>query len=91
MRHLTDQQSVRAREWLRSIGEDEARGYTAAELAGALNMLDGVDCYTEAHMAARRQEIFPLRKARPDRVTELERRVTELERTVEKLKQGRIL
>ena len=94
---LTDTQSVRARNWLLSLGYDKARRYTAAELAVYLNDEDGVDCYTPAHMAARRQQVFPIQQKRADPVKDLQdmvqklsRRVGELERTVEAMKQSRL-
>lgn len=86
MKALTDQQSVRAREWIRSLGEWEARDLTAAELAANLNILDGVDCYTESHMAARRQQVFPMRAQKSDRVAQLEAEVRRLASEVENLK-----
>ena len=55
MKHLTDQQSVRAREWMRFKGEPFIRAKTAKYLADLINREDGVDCYTPAHMAARRR------------------------------------
>ena len=86
MKHLTDQQSVRAREWMRFKGEPFIRAKTAKYLADLINREDGTDCYTPAHMAARRQEIFPLRKDRPDRVAQLEAEVRKLASEVENLK-----
>ncbi|MCA9784701.1 MAG: hypothetical protein KC518_14050 [Candidatus Cloacimonetes bacterium] len=97
MKALTDTQSVRARDWIRALGEQKARSLTAAHLAYMLNQEDGVDCYTPAHMAARRQQVFPLRERRADPVKDLQdmvqklsRRVGELERTVEAMKQSRL-
>ena len=97
MKALTELQGVRARDWLTGIGYTTAWALTAEQLARQLNRDDGVDCYTPAHLEARRRQVWPKQQKRADPVKDLQavvqkltRRVDELERTIARMDQGRL-